>query len=72
MPSERERWNWGFIGALVGCVVFWIVVGWLGWKALDKWVLVGSTQSYCISSIGPVDRNGYGDTTPEVTGTRCP
>ncbi len=72
MPRERTGWNWGFIAVVIGCVAFWILFGYAVWKALDRWVLVGSTSSYCISSIGPVDRYGHGDTTPEVKGTSCP
>lgn len=72
MPPEREGRNWGFIAAIVGCVVFWILAAWGVRELLFSTAAHAEPRAYCISTIGPVDQEGRGDTTPEVTGSSCP
>jgi hypothetical protein len=56
--------------AFVGLILIALTVGWFVHDALgvDK----EPTYMRCISTIGPVDAHGNGDTTPEQVGPVCP
>lgn len=72
--QEPSR-NWGFIAAIVCCLIFWLLVIWLGAKAWNRWAADESRSEpklLCISTIGPVDQNGRGNVVAQVSGPECP
>lgn len=71
----KPSYNWGFITMIILTLLFWVAFVWLGFKAYHRWAAddaPGESYMLCISTIGPVDRNGHGNAVAQVRGPGCP
>lgn len=66
----RRRMDWSGLWTLLAAL---LVAGMLGWAVAELGATdLPESELLCISTVGPVDQDGKGDTTPEQVGPECP